>query len=1133
MFPGKRLLLLALAVAALLHAASVLSRRVTPAFPGVPCTVTGSFTPDGQYPGEPFASAVGVRLWGSWSGSDDHTGTFELGPFPAPRILRFGAGGYPGGPGNALHVERVDTGERRAVPCGPLGERWAIVDFVLPAEWAGRPIRLHGADQARGIGGWFAVSEPVRGGRGDGNHALLETLAAWAINAVLLGVLHLAALRVLASRPRLAPHWIPLGAAAVVAAGGYLLFWIYFFHPLAGVIASWGGIAGAAVVVLRRAPAAPVPEPWVEAATVVKLTLAVGAFHLGVLHLFPTPHDFYTLAANRFREAMPSDNMLPHDIAGRLFAGEPPKNAADEWRSSDRPPLQTGWQLLTWPAGKALGLDRKTFSGTSAVWFQLLWVAGLYGLLRTFGVGPPRATGWVAACALAGFFLQNTTYTWPKLSAGAFASGAFVLLVLPPAGMTSRARGLWASLFAVLGWLSHGGVAFSYLPLLPWIAWRMIRGEGRAWLPGAAVCAAFMLPWMAYQKFYDPPGNMLLKQHLAGQAKRDDRGFVETLRDNYARLGAAGAWENKVSNFHAQVFGRHGFLFDTTEATKVDRRNQEFFHAGRALTWWPFLALVAVVASRRRPLARARDLGVYALWLLLTVVAWCLLLFGKYQAVVHHGSYALMMGWFVLFSVVLDRAGRGWLALLAVLQTVTLATTWAVSNPVVHGPPAGLFFVLATGAVLAWYILRGTWAATPPEAPASGPAIQFRAGRIWRAWWSNPTLNGWVLLALAAVLALRKPHALHTPQLWAEDGSIFLLQADLLGLSALVTPYMGYLHTLPRLIAALASALFDPAWWPAFYNGVAFALWIAVLARFFTARFSHLPGRPWLVLAFVAVAHPGEVYFNITNLQWLTAFILIQQLLIATPLTRAQAWGDAALVAVVGLTGPFAVAVLPLFAWRAWRERRPDTGLAFAAVLAAAAIQAWLVIRTSPRFEHQAAPFQFWPFLEVFGRRLVMWPVLGRDAALSLPPAAAGAVGGAFLAAVLTWALRPHERRPLRLQVVAAFGLIALAGMYRTRPDTWGGDNLEFSDRYFYIPRVLLAWLVVWELDAGPRAVSALARVVCLAGLLLNLPQYVTPAPRDYEWAKHVEPIRQGVSARIPILPENWILEYQGRPRAD
>jgi len=926
------------------------------------------------------------------------------------------------------------------------------------------------------------------------------------------------------------------GAAAAVAAAGYGIFWLYFLHALAGVIASWGLLVLAAGLVLRREPGggpAADPAAWADTLTVAKLAIAVGAFHLGLLHLFPTPHDFYTLAANRFREAMPSDNMLPHGIGERLFAGQPAKSAADEWRSSDRPPLQTGWQLLTWSAGKVLELDRRTVSGTAAVWFQLLWIAAAYGLLRTFALERARAAGWIAACALAGFFLQNTTFTWPKLAAGAFASGAFALLIFPPAAMTPRARGTWAGLFAVLGWLAHGGVAFSYLALLPLLAVRAWRGEWRAWLPGAAVCAACMLPWLAYQKLYDPPGNMLLKLHLAGQDRQDERGLVATLRDNYARLGAGEAWRNKLSNLHMQVYGHYRFLLDTSAETKVDRRNQEFFHAGRALTWWPFLALLAGVVAGRRARGPARDLGIYALWLLLTVLVWCLLLFGFNQAVIHHGSYALMLGWFVLFSVVLDRAGRGWIAVVAGLQTVTLATTWAVANPVVSGPPAGMFFVLATGAVLAFYIGRAAHTAASEPQPPPGPRFWTPFIAVLRPWWERPRLNGWVLLGLAGALALRKPHALLTPQLWAEDGSIFLVQADTLGLRAFVTPYMGYLHTVPRLIAAITRTGLDPAWWPACYNGVSFVLWVAVLARFLTPRFAHLPARPGMILAFVAVAYPAEIFFNVTNLQWLTAFYLLQQVFAAAPTTRWQRASDAAGLAVVALTGPFAIAFLPLFAWRAWRERRPDTCLALAVVLGGAAVQAWFVVRTGPRFEHQDAAFALLPFLEIFARRLVVWPLLGREAALAIPAAVTAVLGTGLLLALLAWAMRPHPRRALRVQVIAAFALIALAGIYRARPDTWPGDNLEFSDRYFYIPRVLLAWLLVWEWDARPRFVALLARAACLVGLAANLPHYVSPSPRDYGWSRHVEPLRRGEPARIPILPENWILEHPGRPRSD
>ena len=574
---SKRFLLLALAVCAALHVACLRSRRITPALPDVAVATTDSFQPNGGYPGEPFAHAAGVRAWGSRSGSDDNTGTLTIGPFAAPRILRFGASGYPGKSGNEWRVELVGTTQRRELENHPIGERWEIIHLELPENWVDRQIRIVAADNARDISGWLALTEPIRGGRGDGNNALLESFAAWSLNGWLLGVVFLAGARVLFAHRSLAPHWIPLGAGAIVALCGYAAFWLYFANALLGVVFSWGVIAAALIVAAIYDQRRNGRRPWLpkseaaerdpcryeetgavaEMATVVKLMLGVGAFHLALLHLFPVPHDFYTLAANRYREGMPGDNMLSHGLAERLFASLPAKNPADAWRSSDRPPLQAGWQLLTWPAGKLLRLDRRNVSGTSAVWFQLLWVAGAYGLLRTLAVPRARAAGWIAAFAITGFIAQNTVFTWPKLAAGAFACGTFALLVLPgargsfvnpnqatPHGRTST---LWAAFFGALGWLSHGGVAFSFLALLPFIVHQALRSSnllgysklhfppepnessnligyssaetGRVWLRAGAVFAALALPWMAYQKFYDPPGNQLLKQHLADPRK--------------------------------------------------------------------------------------------------------------------------------------------------------------------------------------------------------------------------------------------------------------------------------------------------------------------------------------------------------------------------------------------------------------------------------------------------------------------------------------------------------------------------------------------------------------------------------------------------------------------------------------
>lgn len=388
----------------------------------------------------------------------------------------------------------------------------------------------------------------------------------------------------------------------------------------------------------------------------------------------------------------------------------------------------------------------------------------------------------------------------------------------------------------------------------------------------------------------------------------------------------------------------------------------------------------------------------------------------------------------------------------------------------------------------------------------------------------------WLVLACAALLALRKPWALHTPQLWAEDGSIFLTQDEQMGLRAWFEPYNGYLHLLPRLIAWIASRTADVAWWPAIYNGLAYAINVALFARLASRRVE-LPAKAGLMLAFVLVVGTGEVLINVTNLQWVTAFFLVLQVFTARPESWRQRLGDLAILALVGLNGPFALLFLPLLGWRAWRERNADTFLAFAVVGGCAAVQGWLVTHAGSGLSlHDGAePFRPFNAVAIAGVRLVTWPVLGPWAVKAWPLWVHGVIGLAVIGSVLGWALRRDARRPVRAALAAVFLIITVACLYRVRADTWQDDSLVNGDRYFYLSRVLLAWLVILECNATLRAVAWTARGLCLLGVLTHVPYFVLPAPPDYKWAEHCDPIRRGVPANIYTLPEGWWIEYPGR----
>jgi len=85
------------------------------------------------------------------------------------------------------------------------------------------------------------------------------------------------------------------------------------------------------------------------------------------------------------------------------------------------------------------------------------------------------------------------------------------------------------------------------------------------------------------------------------------------------------------------------------------------------------------------------------------------------------------------------------------------------------------------------------------------------------------------------------------------------------------------------------------------------------------------------------------------------------------------------------------------------------------------------------------------------------------------------------------------------------------------------------GDRYYFIPRVLVGWLLIWLAVGGSRW-SRLVRIVAVLAVCANLPGNRLPPATDYHWAQNCAPLRRGQPARIPILPDGWIIQYPGRP---
>ncbi len=374
-----------------------------------------------------------------------------------------------------------------------------------------------------------------------------------------------------------------------------------------------------------------------------------------------------------------------------------------------------------------------------------------------------------------------------------------------------------------------------------------------------------------------------------------------------------------------------------------------------------------------------------------------------------------------------------------------------------------------------------------------------------------------------ALVALRKSDGLLNPQFWAEDGAIFFVEAERHGgWGLLFQSYQGYLLLIPRLIAALATPLPLTAV-PAFYAWSALVV-TGLVAWWLQSPRLTLRGGAFAALAVAAVPHTGEVYLNTCNLQWITALGLFALVLTTDAAHLAARAGELVLLILTALTGPFIVLALPLFAWRAYLRRSAWSFILLATALACAAAHLpSLLARTVATGADPWNPVQH---AAVVGRRVVGTLFFGQTAPPALVFAALALLALGALGFVL-W--RRRAALPGGLLLLAAGLLVLAATGYKERPDTWTLSELVNGDRYFFVPKLILLWLVAaLALTATPRVRLALFALLLLP-LVSNAPRFLVPPAPDQNWASSCALIALGKPVWVPILPPDTNILHPGR----
>ncbi len=500
-----------------------------------------------------------------------------------------------------------------------------------------------------------AVAILMRGSHADVAQAQFALLVLVLVQALLLGVPAVVLGTALARRAALGGEPAAFTCSMVVlGAAGEAAFFAARFTPLAasaGLIAEIALVAAACAAAARDAGtrrALRAFAPW----TALVLATGVALGYAALLGAATPLGGDVRVAARTAWITLPGDDILPQLLARQAETHAPPRPFAGDWLSSDRPPLQAGLAVV-WDAVLPFAPAVRYESG--ALWLQALAFGGLYVLALALGAGRRRAAVAALLCVPAGFFFINVVFVWPKLFAAAF--GLAAIATAWPRGAHLRARYVLAGAAFAIGMLAHAGIAFTLPALLVAAVVRDRRDGLAALVPAAAVFVAIGAPWVAYQRFYDPPGDRLVKWHLAGvTAPQPERSALDVIARAYAATPLGDVVRARIVNLETPFTLRYG------------DRSGEFFYLLPALGALGIACAAGLIPSRR-------ERGVAALGALAvaSLVVWCAMKWGG--TVNHEGSYVTIAMLFAVGAMTATRSA--WTAAaLGAVQTAAFVRVW-------------------------------------------------------------------------------------------------------------------------------------------------------------------------------------------------------------------------------------------------------------------------------------------------------------------------------------------------------------------------------------------------------------------------------------------------------------------------
>jgi len=377
-----------------------------------------------------------------------------------------------------------------------------------------------------------------------------------------------------------------------------------------------------------------------------------------------------------------------------------------------------------------------------------------------------------------------------------------------------------------------------------------------------------------------------------------------------------------------------------------------------------------------------------------------------------------------------------------------------------------------------------------------------------------------IFLTVFSALLFRRYDAFTNPQLWAEDGTVFLQQYINSGTSSLFMPYAGYLHTIPRMVVFMFGGV-NLSHIPLCYNMATFIIVLLVAYSLWqSASYLGLNNRILYATAFLFLPIGAEMFMNITNIIWFTALYLVNFIFIGHK--HGNKYLNILFVLLAGLTGPFSLLLSPIVLLLILTERKNITReklIPFLLILTCGVIQLYFIKQAGKIARGMPGDPESIHLLRLFTNNVSDVLFLNSGYLPEMSPLKKLALSLVALGYFVYLFFNRYMQISIRGKFILIITPIVFLGSFIAA--FWPNESKVLAlncPRYYFIPYACIAWVFILSYD---QKIKIHHIAIYMAFFLLQSKREISSFP-DKHWKEEVLQYKNGQRQDIDINPEGW-----------